>query len=80
MDDENAGRSEPSQSSAGGARDGLIDFGSYSIEQLRELQFSVDKEAFPLNFSNLIAALKKKEEVPRRRLRSIQYKTTVLVV
>jgi membrane associated rhomboid family serine protease len=62
MDEDSAGKSDPSQSSTTGPRDGLIDFRSYSIEQLRELQFSVDKEAFPLNFSNLIAALRQKEE------------------
>jgi rhomboid protease GluP len=62
MDDDSAGKSAPSQSSTASPKDGLIDFGSYSIEQLRELQFSVDKETFPLNFSNLIAALKRKEE------------------
>src|SRR5450631_2549423 len=61
MDEESAGKSEPCQSSSAGPQDGLIDFGSYSIEQLRELQFSVDRETFPQNFSNLLAALKQKE-------------------
>jgi membrane associated rhomboid family serine protease len=62
MDDESAGKSEPSGMSTAGPQDGLIDFRSYSVEQLRELQHSVDKQTFPLNFSNLIAALKRKEE------------------
>jgi membrane associated rhomboid family serine protease len=46
----------------GGPRDGLIDFAPYSIEQLRELQHSIDRNAFPVNFGNLLAALKQKEE------------------
>jgi membrane associated rhomboid family serine protease len=62
MDDDSAAKSVPPPSSTANPRDGLIDFGSYSIEQLRELQFSVDEKAFPLNFSNLISTLKQKEE------------------
>jgi membrane associated rhomboid family serine protease len=62
MDEDGAGKSEPSQMSAAGPRDGLIDFGSYSLEQLRELQHSVDKHTFPLNFSNLLAALGQRGE------------------
>ncbi|HZZ16196.1 MAG TPA: rhomboid family intramembrane serine protease [Candidatus Sulfotelmatobacter sp.] len=61
MDDDSARESVPSQSSIINTRDGLIDFSSYSIEQLLELQHSVDKHAFPLNFANLLAALKQKE-------------------
>jgi len=62
MDEDTARKSELSQSSTAGPRDGLIDFTLYSVEQLRELQHSVDKQAFPLNFSNLLAALRQKEE------------------
>jgi membrane associated rhomboid family serine protease len=61
MDDDSAGKSDPSQSSTAGPRDGQIDFSSYAIEQLRELQHSVDKQAFPLNFANLLATLEQKE-------------------
>jgi membrane associated rhomboid family serine protease len=62
MDEDSARKSEPSLSNTAGPRDGLIDFTLYSVEQLRELQHSLDKHAFPLNFTNLLAALKKKEE------------------
>jgi membrane associated rhomboid family serine protease len=62
MDDDSAGKSESSQANNASPRDGLIDFRGYTIEQLRELQHSVDKRSFPLNFSNLLAALKQKEE------------------
>lgn len=48
MDEESAHKSEPSQSNSAGPEDGRIDFSNYSIEQLRELQFNVDKVAFPL--------------------------------
>jgi len=62
MEEDSAGKSELSQPSTASPRDGLIDFTHYSIEQLRELQHSIDKNAFPQNFVNLLAALKRKEE------------------
>ncbi len=43
-------------------RDGLIDFKSYSIDQLLELEGSIDPEAFPENHRNLLAALEAKRE------------------
>lgn len=45
--------------------DGLIDFNSYSIEQLIELEGSFDPEAFPKNYKNLLAALEAKRERER---------------
>jgi membrane associated rhomboid family serine protease len=62
MDEDGAGKSELSHSSTARPQDGRIDFLLYSIEQLRELQYSIDKNAFPQNFINLLAALKQKEE------------------
>ena len=62
MEDDSARKSGSSQSSPVSPRDGFITFSGYSLQQLRELQHSVDKQAFPLNFSNLVAALKQKEE------------------
>lgn len=63
MDDHSARKSGTSEASPANPRDGLIDFSSYSLEQLRELQHSVDKKDFPLNFGNLLAALRQKEAI-----------------
>jgi hypothetical protein len=43
-----------------GARDGLIDFGGYTTEQLVELQSSIDPERFPLNHARLVVELKRR--------------------
>jgi len=43
-------------------RDGLIDFTRYSLTQLEELQYGIDRRASPRDFANLIA------ELERRRL------------
>jgi len=62
MDDDGANTDDASQAARVNPRDGLIDFAAYSIEQLRELQYSIDPEVFPENFKRLVAALKRKEE------------------
>ena len=62
MDKDSADKSEQSQPTQGRSRDGFIDFGAYSVEQLRELQFSIDATTYPENYRNLQAALKQKEE------------------
>ena len=61
MDKDSADKSELSQPTQGRSRDGFIDFGAYSVEQLRELQFSIDATTYPENYRNLQAALKQKE-------------------
>jgi hypothetical protein len=61
MDDDGAGTDEASQPTKVNPRDGLIDFAPYSIEQLRELQYSIDSEAFPQNHRHLLAALRQRE-------------------
>src|SRR6185437_1099156 len=43
-----------------GLRDGSIDFTRYSLEQLNELQFTLDKSAFPNNYANLLAELQRR--------------------
>jgi len=48
--------------SPAGARDGLIDFGSYTTEQLVELESSIDPERSPRNYTRLL------EELSRRKL------------
>src|SRR6267154_474880 len=57
MDDDGADTDAASQPTKVNPRDGLIDFAPYSIEQLRELQYSIDPEAFPENYKHLLAAL-----------------------
>jgi len=44
-----------------GARDGHIDFGGYTTEQLVELESSIDPERFPLNHARLVEELERRE-------------------
>jgi membrane associated rhomboid family serine protease len=62
MDEDQGNTDDALQANKESPRDGSIDFTAYSIEQLRELQFSIDPKAFPENFRRLVAALKQKEE------------------
>jgi len=61
MEDGGADKEEAPQPKKVNPRDGLIDFTRYSVEQLRELQSSIDPEAFPENLKHLLEALKEKE-------------------
>jgi hypothetical protein len=61
MEDDGADKEAAPQPHKANPRDDLIDFTPYSIEQLRELQHSIDPEAFPENLKRLLAALKEKE-------------------
>jgi membrane associated rhomboid family serine protease len=61
MEDDGADKEAAPQPHKANPRDGLINFTPYSIEQLRELQHSIDPEAFPENLKRLLAALKEKE-------------------
>ncbi len=45
----------------GGRRDGTIDFSLYSQAQLRDLQYSIDGQAFPKNLANLLDELRRRE-------------------
>jgi membrane associated rhomboid family serine protease len=60
MDDNGTDTDGASQPGKVNPRDGLIDFAAYSIEQLKDLQYSIDPEAFPENYKNLLAALTQK--------------------
>jgi membrane associated rhomboid family serine protease len=62
MEEDGADTDEGPPPSKTDSRDGLINFAPYSLEQLRELQYSIDRHAFPENFRNLLEALRQKEE------------------
>ena len=63
MDNEGTGdRRDSPLSPETNPRDGLINFAEYSLAQLQELQFSVDRHAFPQNFNNLMAEIERREK------------------
>jgi membrane associated rhomboid family serine protease len=67
MSDKEERPSSDEHSAGGVARnphDGLIDFRHYSLAQLRELQFGVDRNASPRDHHNLLAELKSREAQP----------------
>jgi len=61
MEDENDAKEAMARAGRSGARDGLIDFNRYSIEQLLELESSIDPQAFPENHRNLLTVLRAKQ-------------------
>jgi hypothetical protein len=80
MTDRNGSEADhPPPATQGSSRDGLIDFTHYSAEQLRELQYTLDRTAYPLNFDNLLQELERRAKQDetlrwrvseRRRLRT----------
>jgi len=58
MEEQGGHSAAPASSSR--PRDGCIDFSGYSLAQLQELQDSVDRQAFPQNFANLLAELERR--------------------
>jgi membrane associated rhomboid family serine protease len=61
MDEDGARADETFQATKKNTRDGSIDFSTYSVEQLRELQYSIDPQAFPENSRRLLEALAGKQ-------------------
>ena len=57
MDDDLRGTEQGSDLSPPQPQDGSINFSLYTLEQLRELQFTIDPARFPENHKNLLAAL-----------------------
>jgi membrane associated rhomboid family serine protease len=42
--------------------DGLIDFSTYSTVQLNDLRYTINQNAYPLNYANLLTELKRRED------------------
>jgi len=57
------GESQPT--SAANPRDGLIDFSHYSLAQLEELQFGIDRRSAPRDHANLMAELERRRKEAR---------------
>jgi membrane associated rhomboid family serine protease len=45
-------------------RDGAINFSDYSSEQLKELRYTLNQIAFPLNYANLLAEIERRATTP----------------
>ena len=44
--------------------DGNMDFGGYTDGQLKDLQFTLDREAYPLNYTHLLKELARRNLIP----------------
>ena len=64
MDDPQNGSPVDQGPTTSSPRDGGIDFGHYSLEQLQELQYTLDRHSFPQNFENLLRELQRRESAP----------------
>lgn len=47
--------------SEGGRPDGTIDFTGYSTEQLRDLEYTLDRHSRPLDFAHLLAEIERRD-------------------
>jgi membrane associated rhomboid family serine protease len=61
---QDASGERPSPGQVDEIRDGSIDFTRYSLEQLHELRFALNKSAFPVSFANLLAELERRAAEP----------------
>jgi membrane associated rhomboid family serine protease len=57
MEEQDPSDARRNQGLVDGPRDGTIDFSRYSLAQLSELQYTLDRGTFPRNFANLLAEL-----------------------
>ncbi len=59
-------RSAASAGQSGRVADGGINFSAYTLAQLRELQYTIDAQAFPQNFRNLLAEIERRGSKPEQ--------------
>ena len=62
--EDDGAQSAASAAQSGHAADGGINFSAYTLAQLRELQYTINPRAFPQNFQNLLAEIKRRGSTP----------------